>query len=118
MLIELQTHLRPNQYNQLKKEIIGRFFYWEILPAIKKKWPREEIGCPIFIQQDNAKTHIDFEDEEFCRVAFQDGFDIRLMHQPTNCPNLNVLDLNFFSAIWSLQHKESPKSIDELVDTI
>jgi len=62
------------------------------LPAIKEKWPAEERGCPIFIQQDNAKTHIAVDDPDFCRVAQEDGWDIRLMCQPPNSPDLNVLD--------------------------
>jgi hypothetical protein len=75
----------------------------------------EERGQPIFIQQDNAKTHIDCEDQEFHHVASQDGFDIRLVSQPPNSPDLNVLYLDFFRSIQVLQHKKSPTSIDDLV---
>ena len=71
----------------------------KVLPAIKAKWPREDLRNPIFIQQDNARTHIDHNDDEFCRAAREDGCDIRLMCQPPNSPDLNVLDLRFFSAI-------------------
>ena len=48
-------------------------------------------------------------------MASQDGFDIRLMCQPSNSPYLNVLDLDFFNAIQSLQYKDAPKSINELI---
>ena len=61
---------------------------------------------PIFIQQDNARTHIDHDDAEFCREANKDGFNIRLMCQLANSQDLNVLDLGFFSSIESLQYKE------------
>lgn len=40
------------------------------------------------------------------------------MCQPPNSPYLNVLDLGFFSAIPSLQYKESPKTIDELLNAV
>jgi hypothetical protein len=90
----------------------------KVLPAIKEKWPREYIGSPIFIQQDNARTHIDPDDEYFRRVASQDGFDIRLMCQPTNSPDLNILDLGYFRAIESLQYKEAPSSVDDLVKAV
>ncbi|KAF7833179.1 mariner transposase [Senna tora] len=56
--------------------------------------------------------------QKFCRVASKDGFDIRLMCQPPNSPDMNVLDLGFFSAIQSLQYKESPKTIDELIGVV
>ncbi|KAF7826956.1 mariner transposase [Senna tora] len=60
----------------INKEVIRSYLIQKVLPAIKEKWPREDMGCPIFIQQDNARTHIDLDDEEFCRVASEDGFDI------------------------------------------
>ena len=40
------------------------------------------------------------------------------MSQPPNSPDLNVLDLGFFSTIQSLQYKESPKNIDDLVNIV
>ncbi|KAH0675802.1 hypothetical protein KY285_023603 [Solanum tuberosum] len=54
------------------------------------------------ITSDNARTHINYDDEEFRRAATEDGFDIRLMWQPPNSPDLNILDLGFFGAIQSL----------------
>jgi hypothetical protein len=77
------------------RETIRKFLIEKVLPAIKVKWPAEERGLPIFIQQDNAKTHIAIDDPDFCRVAQEDGWDIRLMCQPPNSPDLNVLDLGF-----------------------
>jgi hypothetical protein len=40
------------------------------------------------------------------------------MCQPANSPHLNVLDLGFFNIIQSLQHKEAPKNVDELVSSV
>jgi len=97
---------------------MGSFLIEKVLVAIKEKWPREDLGSPIFIQQDNARTHINHDDLEFFQAATQDGFDIRLMCQPANPSDLNVLDLGFFSATQSLQLKESPKPIDELVSAV
>jgi len=104
--------------SSVNRDVIRSFFIEKVLPAIKEKWPREDLGSTIFIQQDNARTHISLDDPEFLREATKDGFDIRLMSQPPNSPDLNVLDLGFFSAIQSLQHKESPKSVDELVSAV
>ena len=102
----------------VKRELIRSYLIEKVLPAIKEKWPREDIRNPIFIQQDNARTHIDHNDDDFCEATRQEGFDIHLMCQPVNFPDLNVLDHGFFSAIQSLQHKESPKTVDELVNAV
>jgi hypothetical protein len=96
------------------RETICKFLIEKVLPAIKEKWPAEERGRPIFVQQDNTKTHIVVDDPDFCRVAQEDGWDIRLMCQPPNSPNLNVLDLGFFAALQALFEKSSPSNIQEI----
>lgn len=67
----------------------------KVLPKIREKWPDEDVGKHIFIQQDNARTYVDPSDNEFRAAASLHGFDIRLMYQPENLPDLNVLDLGF-----------------------
>ncbi|XP_058782995.1 uncharacterized protein LOC131657639 [Vicia villosa] len=67
---------------------------------------------------DNAPCHVSIDDEEFCKAASQGGFDICLSCQPPNSPDLNVLDLGFFSAIQSLQQKKPSKSVDELIEEV
>jgi hypothetical protein len=71
------------------------FLINKVLPTIKAKCPAEEKGMPIYIQQDNAKTHIDVNDPAFVEAAQADGWDIRLACQPPNSLDLNVLDLVF-----------------------
>jgi len=102
----------------VNRDVIRSFFIEKVLLAIKAKWPREALGSTIFIQLDNARTHISLDDPEFLQEATKYGFDICLMSQPPNSPDLNDLDLGFFSAIQSLQHKESPKTVDELVSAV
>lgn len=46
--------------------------------------------------------------------AQQLGSDIR----PPNSPDLNLLDLGFFSAIQALQYKHWPKTIDDLIQVL
>ena len=79
-----------------------------LLPAIRARWPAAQRGMPIYIQQDNAKTHIPVDDPEFVAAAQTGGWDIRLTCQPPNSPDLNILDLGFFAALQSLFHKLSP----------
>lgn len=46
------------------------------------------------------------------------GADIRLLSQPPNSPDLNVLDLGFFRAITALQHKDAPTTFDEFISSV
>ena len=62
----------------------------KILPAIRSKWLQCDAMETIYIQQDNAKPHIDPNDAKFLNTAIKDGFDIRLLCQPPNSPDLNV----------------------------
>lgn len=107
--------LETKSIHSVTKEVSRKFLIEKVVPAIKAKWPTDTAHGPIYIQQDNARSHIDKNDVEFCQVAKEDGFDIRLMCQPANSPDMNVLDLGFFNAIQSLQHKEAPKTIDDLI---
>ncbi|XP_010431358.1 PREDICTED: uncharacterized protein LOC104715665 [Camelina sativa] len=102
----------------VKREDIKACLIEKVLPVIHEKWPIEDRGKTIFIQQDNARTHIECGDKDFQEVASSNGFDIQLMCQPPNSPDLNILDLGFFSAIQSLQHKECPKTIEDLVRAV
>ncbi|KAL7142023.1 hypothetical protein ABFS83_08G094600 [Erythranthe nasuta] len=107
--------LETKPITSVNKDVVRSYLIEKVLPSIKEKWPREDVGRPIFIQQDNARTHINRNDEQFRRAASQDGFDIRLMSQPPNSPDLNILDLGFFCAIQSLQTKKPVKTVDELI---
>ncbi|KAL7137766.1 hypothetical protein ABFS83_10G115100 [Erythranthe nasuta] len=50
----------------VNRDVIRSYLIEKVLPAIKEKWPIEDSNYPIFIQQDNARTHIDLTDDEFC----------------------------------------------------
>ncbi|CAL5349588.1 unnamed protein product [Camellia sinensis] len=97
------------------KDVIRACLIEKVLPAIRSKWPCSSAMNIIFIQQDNARPHVDPFDVEFLEAASREGFDIRLSYQPPNNPDMNVLDLGYFRAIQSLQYQEAPTNIDELV---
>ena len=80
----------------ITRDVIREFMINQVLPAIKAKWPREDVGRTIFIQQDNAPSHLKLDDPLFCEHAQRDGFDIRIICQPPNSPDFNILDLGFF----------------------
>lgn len=102
----------------IKREDIKRFLIEKVLPRIYERWPAEDFGKTIFIQQDNAKTHVTVNDEEFQVAALQHGLDIQLMCQPPNSPDLNILDLGYFRAIQALQHHVCPKTVEDLVTVV
>jgi hypothetical protein len=86
----------------VNREVMRRYLIEKVVPAIQEMWPEDSRGQPIFIQQDNAKTHILRDDVDFAEAVAATGLDIRIILQPPNSPDLNVLDLGFFSSIQSL----------------
>ena len=97
----------------ITRDVIREFMINQVLPAIRAKWPREDVGNPIFIQQDNAPSHLKLDDPLFCEHAKRDGFEIRLISQPPNSPDFNILDLGFFRAIQAIQYKKNAKTIQD-----
>ncbi|KAI5410484.1 hypothetical protein KIW84_055840 [Lathyrus oleraceus] len=51
------------------REVNKAYLINKVLPAIENMWPREDVGKKIFIQQDNARSHISKDDPDFCRAA-------------------------------------------------
>jgi hypothetical protein len=102
----------------IKRDVIREFMIEKVLPAIRAKWPHDDLNKPIYIQQDNAPSHIEVDDPLFCEAAQQDGFDIRLKCQPANSPDFNILDLVFFGAIQSIQYKKIAKTLQDLIPVV
>ncbi|XP_074314595.1 uncharacterized protein LOC141649819 [Silene latifolia] len=109
--------LEVKPIESITKEVIKQCLIERVIPAIKAKWPLNA-SRRIYIQQDNAKPHISAQDLDFLSVAKSDGFDIDLVCQPPNSPDLNILDLVFFRSIQTLQHKKCPESILELIESV
>ena len=92
----LRGELVIKPITSITREVIRDFMVNKMLPAIRAKWPREDVNKPIFIQQDNAPSHLKLDDPIFCEATKQEGFDIRLICQPPNSLDFNILDLGFF----------------------
>jgi hypothetical protein len=58
------------------------------------------------------------DDEEFARAIAQTGMDIRLVNQPANSPDLNVLDLEFFASLQFLTYERISRNLDELIQNV
>ncbi|KAH9100043.1 hypothetical protein Ae201684P_019046 [Aphanomyces euteiches] len=85
-----------------------------VLPAILTKFPSR--WKTLYIQQDGARPHCTDGCPELVASAASFGLNIKLVTQPANSPDLNILDLGFFAAIQILQYRKCPKTIDELLD--
>ena len=90
----------------------------KLIPAIHDLWPDEDEERTIFIQQDNATPHLKPSDEVFRRAVEQTGLDIKLIQQPPNSPDLNILDLCFFRSLQSHTDCRAPQNIRELIEGV
>jgi len=80
----------------------------KLRPALLAKWPRNQ---PVVqVQQDNAPAHPP-AGPWFCCA----GLTVSFVCQPAQSPDLNVLDLGYFSAIQALQQQRRTKTLEELV---
>lgn len=89
-----------------------------VLPAIKRKFPRADLCHPIFIQQDNAGPHIHPDDTKFASETQKEGLKVQIICQPPNSPDLNINDLGFFRAIDALRQEETANTLEELIGTV
>ncbi|RHY39373.1 hypothetical protein DYB30_002754 [Aphanomyces astaci] len=85
-----------------------------VIPAIRSKWPSDETKR-VKIQQDNARPHVPPSDAAIVAACKAMGWDMEVVFQPPNSPDLNVLDLGFFRAIQTLQVEKHSSSIEDIV---
>ncbi|XP_021715173.1 uncharacterized protein LOC110683131 [Chenopodium quinoa] len=101
----------------VNREVIRDMLLTKVIPEIVSKWP-ESLPKNVVIQWDNARPHQIPRDEEFIVATTANGFNIQIVFQPTQSPNLNVLDLGLFRSIQSLQYHYFPSNLDELVEKV
>lgn len=102
----------------MSRDTSRSFLISKVIPAIARCWPREDAGQTIWIQQDNAPAHVPVDDPMFAAAVQQTGLDIRLMNQPPNSPDFNVLDLGFFNSLQSKAYLKNAKTMDELISNV
>ena len=100
-------------------EVTVHYYINHLFPAIEAKWPAWDSPRKVRIQQDNATPHPPPGKDAGINAALAGmatrGWDVALVEQPPNSPDCNTLDLAFFQAIQSIQHKMSSNNIDELI---
>ncbi|XP_057802835.1 uncharacterized protein LOC131018131 [Salvia miltiorrhiza] len=109
--------LETKPIQSITRDVMKEMFINKIVPAIIAKWPSFASKL-IYIQQDNAKPHIHDSDPDFRAAATQQGFDIRIVHQPPNSLDTNVNDLGWFRAIQSIQTERACYNCDDLVKAV
>ncbi|KAF0702842.1 hypothetical protein AaE_015683, partial [Aphanomyces astaci] len=99
------------------KPVYRDYLLTHVIPRIKAVWPGRR-SDPIYIQQDNARPHVEVDDPAVTMAGCADGWSIHLVAQPPMSPDFNVLDLGFFNSIQALQHREVVTGIDDLVAAV
>jgi hypothetical protein len=107
----------------------GTFQIHGVLPDLNEEAPNEEE--PIQIdeaqqtqlaggQQGNnlGKMSHNFISASSMSAAAQTGFNIHLINQPPNSPDMNILDLGFFASLQSLTDKTTSRNMDELIANV
>ncbi|KAH9101901.1 hypothetical protein AeMF1_021417 [Aphanomyces euteiches] len=102
------------------RDVYRNFLLGKVFPAIKAKWiwPVGIDGGEILVQQDNARPHVVLDDPAVVAAGLSDGWTIRMMNQPPQSPDLNVLDLGFFNSIQALQQQMECRTIEDLMDAV
>lgn len=91
-----------------------------IMDAMKAKMPWMH-GKPLFIQHDGAKPHNGRGNLLYIEQQGQlDGWNIQIITQPAQSPDLNILDLGFFNSLKSrvAKLKVNASSLDDLMSRV
>lgn len=97
-----------------------RDFMMQIISEIKVKMPWLK-GKPVVIQQDGASPHVGKGNlDYFYYEGKKDGWDINVVTQPPQSPDLNINDLGFFRSLKcrTEQFKNGANTVEEMFDAI
>jgi hypothetical protein len=101
---------------KVNRDRMREFMVNKVIPAIHERWPDQ--GKTIYIQQDNAPSHVKSDDEALLNAIALTGRDIRILQQPPNSPDMNILNLGFFRSLQSFTDQLNPTTIDELIEGV
>ena len=58
------------------------------------------------------------EDQKVLAACSSDGFELKVIKQPPNSPDTNIVDLGIFASIQSLQDCTRARTIDDLIGEV
>ena len=102
--------LQPIRVN---KEVYTQFLVEKVFKSIREKFPRST--KTVYVQHDNASAHSVYDAKTVINAGNSTTRYIKLLSQPPNSPDFNVLDLGFFRSIQSIQHTSFPTSLSGLI---
>jgi len=73
---------------------------------------------PSIFNLTNAGPHTARVDELIKNMSKADGWNIVMKNQPPCSPDFNILDLEFFNCIQSIQSKKLTRTIAELIKAV
>ena len=103
VLAQRSSKNRPRGAPELKPinvtgEVFCSYMVNKVLPAVRKQFWHAKTS--VVIQLDGARPHWKASIQPELEAALHfEGFKIKLVQQPSNSPDLNVLDLGFFSSL-------------------
>ncbi|ETV73043.1 hypothetical protein H257_12080 [Aphanomyces astaci] len=107
---------------------LGTWHFSEIVPAQRRSGRRDartpvmktvsvtrETYKAILVDKVCNPRQVATRDVDVVAAYNADGWDMEVVFQPPNSPDLNVLDLGFFRAIQALQAEKHSSSLEEIV---
>ena len=108
---------RPN-LSHLSPRTLSKRWWLESFSGNSQKDASPPQNAPVYVQQDKTKPHTACSDSILLNEGCPDGLNILITNQPLNSLDLNVIDLEFFNAIQSFQHKQAPSNVKELISMV
>jgi len=103
---------------KVDRQTMRSYMITKLLEAIRIRWPREDANEIIWIQQDNAPSHIHADDPDFKTAVAHTDLDVRIMNQPANSPDMNCLDLGFFASLQSMTDRTTSRNMDDIIANV
>jgi hypothetical protein len=122
-----KNHERGDVYEvdvSITAEVYRNLLKTKVFPAIREKMWWKKLGNghdagPIYVQQDGATPHTAAANEAFFQQERRKrGFDIRVVTQPAQSPDLNFNDCSFFRSMHTRVRVKKHSNLDELGENI
>jgi len=104
----------------MKRPLYRRMLIENLIPSIIAKGPvRGRQERSLILQQDGATSHIKEDDAQFRAALEAANFNnLKVLTQPANSPDLNVLDLGFFNALQGYNNTVQAENSETLIKSV
>ena len=100
----------------INREVILRVLIEKLLPEIQLHYKNSKHKT--IIQMDNSPSHFQGNEMDWENEVEKTGMDIVIKNQPSQSPDLNVLDLGYFNSIQSPQQRIRCETVDDLIEAV